>query len=140
MKGGTVIEAAAKVTQLAFDKTGTPTHGPPVVTDLLPAVGVTEAELVAIAAAVEAAPQRGGCDAAHEKPDLENAIDEGLADIELRGDVGREDGKGVIERTVAHDLRDPEHGDDRGGALPSGRALQAPPRASSLLAASFRSL
>ena len=53
MKGGAVIEAAAHVTQVAFDKTGTLTHGKPVVTDLLPAQGVSEADLLAVAGAVE---------------------------------------------------------------------------------------
>ncbi|RJL06040.1 heavy metal translocating P-type ATPase, partial [Paracoccus aestuarii] len=54
MKGGSVIEAAAKVTHVAFDKTGTLTLGVPVVTDLLPAPGVNEAQLLAVAAGVEA--------------------------------------------------------------------------------------
>ncbi|TPE45731.1 heavy metal translocating P-type ATPase [Amaricoccus solimangrovi] len=54
MKGGAVIEAAAKVTRIAFDKTGTLTHGRPAVTDLVPAPGVAEAELLAIAGGVEA--------------------------------------------------------------------------------------
>ncbi len=53
MKGGAVIEAAAKVTQIAFDKTGTLTHGKPAVTDLVPAPGVTEVELLAVAGGVE---------------------------------------------------------------------------------------
>ncbi len=53
MKGGAVIEAAAGVTRVAFDKTGTLTHGRPVVTDLVPATGVTEAELLAVAGGVE---------------------------------------------------------------------------------------
>ena len=54
MKGGAVIEAAAKVAQVAFDKTGTLTHGRPVVTDLVPAPGVTDAGLLAVAGGVEA--------------------------------------------------------------------------------------
>ena len=41
------------MTQVAFDKTGTLTHGKPVVTDLLPAQGVSEADLLAVAGAVE---------------------------------------------------------------------------------------
>lgn len=53
MKGGAVIEAASKITQVAFDKTGTLTHGRPVVTDIL-ALGATEAEVLRLAAAVEA--------------------------------------------------------------------------------------
>ena len=54
MKGGAVIEAAANVTHVAFDKTGTLTHGRPVVTDLMPAPGIDEAGLLAVAAGVEA--------------------------------------------------------------------------------------
>jgi Cd2+/Zn2+-exporting ATPase len=53
MKGGAVIETAAEVTQVAFDKTGTLTHGKPVVTDLLPAPGVSEADLMVVAGGVE---------------------------------------------------------------------------------------
>lgn len=54
MKGGAVIEAAAKTTRVAFDKTGTLTKGRPAVTDVVPMAGVTEAEVLAIAAGVEA--------------------------------------------------------------------------------------
>jgi len=54
MKGGVVIETAAKVAQVAFDKTGTLTRGKPEVTDVVPANGVTEAELLAVAGGVEA--------------------------------------------------------------------------------------
>ena len=53
LKGGAVIEAAATTRRIAFDKTGTLTHGKPVVTDLVPAPGATEAELLAVAGAVE---------------------------------------------------------------------------------------
>ncbi|MDP3861232.1 MAG: heavy metal translocating P-type ATPase [Phaeovulum sp.] len=53
MKGGAVIEAAARTTQVAFDKTGTLTLGRPVVTDLVP-LGADGTELLALAAAVEA--------------------------------------------------------------------------------------
>ncbi|ARC37752.1 heavy metal translocating P-type ATPase [Paracoccus yeei] len=53
MKGGAVIEAAAKTTHVAFDKTGTLTRGKPVVTDLIPDSGVSETELLIMAAGVE---------------------------------------------------------------------------------------
>ncbi|RBO54099.1 cadmium-translocating P-type ATPase [Rhodovulum sp. BSW8] len=53
MKGGAVIEAAARVERIAFDKTGTLTHGRPRVTDIRPAEGVSETDLLAVAAAVE---------------------------------------------------------------------------------------
>jgi Cd2+/Zn2+-exporting ATPase len=53
MKGGAVIEAAAKVDVVTFDKTGTLTHGRPHVTDVVPVGSTTEAELLAVAAGVE---------------------------------------------------------------------------------------
>lgn len=53
MKGGAVIEAAANINRIAFDKTGTLTHGRPKVTNLITFGTTTEAELLAVAAAVE---------------------------------------------------------------------------------------
>lgn len=53
MKGGVVIEAAAKTGLVAFDKTGTLTQGAPRVTDVV-ALSRPEREVVALAAAVEA--------------------------------------------------------------------------------------
>ena len=52
MKGGVVIEAAAKTGIVAFDKTGTLTAGRPRVTEIL-AFGQSEHDVVAWAAAVE---------------------------------------------------------------------------------------
>lgn len=52
MKGGSVIETAATIRNIAFDKTGTLTLGRPQLTDLKP-VAVTESELLGLAAAVE---------------------------------------------------------------------------------------
>lgn len=54
LKGGAVIEAAAATRQIAFDKTGTLTHGRPRVTDLRPAAGLSEDDLLRLAAGVEA--------------------------------------------------------------------------------------
>ena len=47
------LEAAGRTQIVALDKTGTITEGAPRVTDLLPAEGVTETELLTLAAALE---------------------------------------------------------------------------------------
>ena len=49
----TVLEAAARVDTVVFDKTGTLTEGRPSVTDILPAEGVGEAEILQLAAAAD---------------------------------------------------------------------------------------
>jgi Cu+-exporting ATPase len=48
------LERAEKIAILVVDKTGTLTEGKPVVTDVVPAVGMTERELIALAAGLEA--------------------------------------------------------------------------------------
>ena len=53
-RNATVLEAAARVDTVVFDKTGTLTEGKPSVTDLLPAPGVSEAEIFGMAASLEA--------------------------------------------------------------------------------------
>ncbi|HFK3152901.1 MULTISPECIES: Zn(II)/Cd(II)/Pb(II) translocating P-type ATPase ZntA [Citrobacter] len=53
IKGGAALEQLGRVTQVAFDKTGTLTVGKPRVTAIHPATGISEAELLALAAAVE---------------------------------------------------------------------------------------
>ncbi len=49
------LEAAGRTQIVALDKTGTITEGEPKVTDILPAEGVSEAELLTLAAALESA-------------------------------------------------------------------------------------
>ena len=53
VKGGGPLEALGGLTAIAFDKTGTLTEGTPRVTDVVPAEGATEAELVATVVAGE---------------------------------------------------------------------------------------
>jgi len=53
IKGGETLETAHRLTTIVLDKTGTLTRGEMVVTDVVPADGVSETELVTSAAAVE---------------------------------------------------------------------------------------
>ncbi len=53
-KGGAYLEAMAGVKAVAFDKTGTLTAGKPAVTDIVPGEGLSEDNLLRVAASVEA--------------------------------------------------------------------------------------
>jgi Cu2+-exporting ATPase len=52
-KNAAALEDATKLNVIVFDKTGTLTMGQPKVIDVVPAAGVTDAELIGIAAAIE---------------------------------------------------------------------------------------
>ena len=54
VKGGVYLENMARAKSLFFDKTGTLTKGEPQVVEVLPEAGTTEAELLSLAAGVEA--------------------------------------------------------------------------------------
>jgi len=53
VKGGAPLESLGRLTAIAFDKTGTLTEGKPQLTDVVPAQGVVESELLDVAIAVE---------------------------------------------------------------------------------------
>jgi Cu+-exporting ATPase len=53
VKGGEALEAAHRLTTVVLDKTGTLTKGEPRLTDVVPANGVEEAELLRLAASAE---------------------------------------------------------------------------------------
>ena len=53
IKGGEILERAHQVTTVVLDKTGTLTKGEPALTDVVPAEGVGEAELLRLAASAE---------------------------------------------------------------------------------------
>jgi Cu+-exporting ATPase len=54
IRGGDILERAQRLDTVVFDKTGTLTRGEPSVTDIVPLAGLAEAELLGLAAAVEA--------------------------------------------------------------------------------------
>jgi len=54
IKSATSLENAHKIDAVILDKTGTITKGEPALTDLIPADGIAESELLALAAAAEA--------------------------------------------------------------------------------------
>lgn len=53
IKGGAALERLSSLHMLAFDKTGTLTAGKPQVTRILPFIGISEAQLLTLSAAVE---------------------------------------------------------------------------------------
>src|SRR5439155_7704189 len=53
IRGGEALESAHKVTAIVLDKTGTITSGKPVVTQIITANGLSENELLRLAAAAE---------------------------------------------------------------------------------------
>ncbi|WP_127110179.1 heavy metal translocating P-type ATPase [Pararhodobacter zhoushanensis] len=111
MKGGAVIEAAASVKQVAFDKTGTLTHGRPVVTDVVPFGATSEAELLAVAAGVEAGSSHPLAMAI-----LNKAQDEGIALLPSK-DARVLIGKGVsaeVDGALAW-VASPRHASENGG-------------------------
>ena len=89
IKGGAHLETLGAITVLALDKTGTITVGEPRVTDVLPAAGIDENELLRTAAAVERRSQhplaRAVSDAAETR---------GL-DVPAAGDLESVTGRGV---------------------------------------------
>ena len=53
LKGGAELESLARITMVAFDKTGTLTEGRPAVTEVIPVDGMSELEVLRLAASVE---------------------------------------------------------------------------------------
>jgi Cu+-exporting ATPase len=53
VRGGEALEQARRIDTIVLDKTGTLTRGRPAVTDVVPAIGLSETDLLRLAAAVE---------------------------------------------------------------------------------------
>ncbi|MCK9229100.1 MAG: heavy metal translocating P-type ATPase [Syntrophales bacterium] len=54
IRGGEILEKACRIDTVVFDKTGTLTRGEPVVTDIIPAPGSSEKEVLELMASIEA--------------------------------------------------------------------------------------
>lgn len=89
IKGGAHLEALGAVEVLALDKTGTITKGEPTVIDRVPMAGVTEEELLTMAAAVERRSQHPIARAVMAAADL------GTLDDYVIGDVVAINGRGI---------------------------------------------
>ena len=97
VKGGAALENLGTLRVVAFDKTGTLTEGKPRLVDIAPAAGVAEAELLAVAVAIEeqsdhplaAAVVR---DASPKLDASQRLIAEGVESITGKGVKGRIDG------------------------------------------------
>ncbi len=96
VKGGVYMETAGRVQVVALDKTGTTTVGRPEVTDLVPAAGVSDEELLRVAAALEARSEHPLAEAilrAASQRGVEFAPAEGFTAITgrgARGEIGEE--------------------------------------------------
>lgn len=109
-KGGVHLEGIGGVQAVVFDKTGTLTEGKPEVTHVYPAKGVTEAELLAVAASLEKLSRHPIASAVVEyaiKRDIAFEPAEAMQDVTGLGVSGRVNGSPCIvgKRNM---LRNPE--------------------------------
>jgi Cd2+/Zn2+-exporting ATPase len=98
VKGGAVMEQLASTTAIVFDKTGTLTQGKPAVTDIV-AGGRSEAELLALAAAVERGSSHPLAEAICRKADTRKSQSIHAADIRVdpgKGMIGSVDGAEIF--------------------------------------------
>lgn len=91
-KTASALEAAGKLKTIALDKTGTITSGEPRVTDILPAEGYSESELVALAASIES-----GSEHPLARAIVQKAAEQGVSAFEVTG-FSALPGKGVTAK------------------------------------------
>jgi Cu+-exporting ATPase len=109
IRGGEVLERARSLTTVVFDKTGTLTRGEPNVTDVVPRPGLSEVEVLRLAAAVEAGSEHPLGEAivrAARHRNLELPGVSGFEAIPGHGIRGRIDGRAVLlgnRRLFAHE-------------------------------------
>jgi Cu+-exporting ATPase len=90
IRNATALERAGAMTTLLVDKTGTLTEGRPGVTRVVPAPGVTEAELLRVAAALERASEHPIARAVRERAEASGVV------AALPGEFRAVAGKGVV--------------------------------------------
>jgi len=99
IRNAEALEILEKVDTVVVDKTGTLTEGKPQVVAVTPAQGFSEAEVLRLAASVEAASEHPLADAIVRAARERNLALAPVTDFEAptgKGAVGRADGKGVI--------------------------------------------
>lgn len=104
MKGGVVIETAAKTGLVAFDKTGTLTQGTPRVTDVV-ALGRDERVVLALAAAVEAGSAHPLAEAVLERARADGVVSTPATEAAAlagQGVTGKVDGQSVFVGAPRH--------------------------------------
>ena len=93
------LEETGKIQIVALDKTGTITNGTPKVTDMLPAEGITEEELLALAFSLEKKSEHPLAKAVIEKAENDKAKFSEVSDFKAlpgNGLIGVMDGKTII--------------------------------------------
>ena len=99
IRGGEILERAGQITTVVLDKTGTITTGRPEVTDVVPAPGVDERDLLAVAASVERASEHPLAQAVVRAAEARGLAAPAADEVEAlpgRGVVGRVDGRPVM--------------------------------------------
>jgi Cu+-exporting ATPase len=99
IRSGDALQTSEKLDALILDKTGTITRGEPALTDVVPAGGMDEAEVLRLAASLERGSEHPLGEAivkGADKSNIKLANTEGFAAIPGHGVSGRIDGKDVL--------------------------------------------
>jgi Cu+-exporting ATPase len=104
IKGGEALERLSRLDAVVLDKTGTVTEGKPAVTEIVPASGWTEADLLALAAGLESSsehPLAAAITGAAHARGLAAARAEGFLAVPGKGAMGVVEGRAVAVGNAA---------------------------------------